>query len=58
MFCNVESMWWFFQIIDHPKIDCFSALDGGINDLKVRILEENIEDAKVSLNSKNLDLYN
>ena len=47
--------YWLAIKTDDPKIDCFSAWDGGIDDFKYAILEENIEDAIASLNSKNLD---
>ena len=47
--------YWLAIKTDDPKIDCFSAWDGGIEDFKYEILEENIEDAIASLNSKNLD---
>jgi len=40
---------------DDPKIDCFSTWDGGSDNFRYEILEENIEDAIASLNSKNLD---
>ncbi len=46
---------WLEIKTDDPKIDCFSALDGGSDDFSYGILEENIEDAIASLNSKNLD---
>tara|TARA_B100000886_G_scaffold161813_1_gene110325 strand:- start:263 stop:922 length:660 start_codon:yes stop_codon:yes gene_type:complete len=47
--------YWLAIKTDDPKIDCFSAWDGDIDDFKYEILEENIEDAIASLNSKNLD---
>jgi len=46
--------YWLAIKTDDPKIDCFSAWDGGIDDFKYEILEENIEEAIASLNSKNL----
>jgi len=42
--------YWLAIKTDDPKIDCFSACDGGIDDFKYKILEENIEDAISSLN--------
>tara|TARA_B100000886_G_scaffold315962_1_gene254275 strand:+ start:127 stop:786 length:660 start_codon:yes stop_codon:yes gene_type:complete len=47
--------YWLAIKTDDPKIDCFSAWDGGIDDFKYKISEENIEDTIASLNSKNLD---
>ena len=47
--------YWLAIKTDDPKIDCFSAWDGGLEDFKYEILEENIEDAIASLNSENLD---
>ena len=46
---------WLEIKTDDPKIDCFSAWDGGSDNFRYEILEENIEDAIASLNSKNLD---
>ena len=50
--------YWLEIKTDDPKIDCFSAWDGGIEDFKYEILEENIENAIASLNSENLDQSN
>ncbi len=47
--------YWLAIKTDDPKIDCFSAWDGGIDDFKYEILEENIEDSIASLNSRNRD---
>ena len=47
--------YWLAIKTDDPKIDCFTAWDGGIDDFKYEILEENIEDAISLLNLKNLD---
>ena len=47
--------YWLAIKTDDPKIDCFRAWDGGFGDFDYGILEENIEDAIASLNSKNLD---
>jgi len=47
--------YWLAIKTDDPKIDCFSAWDGGIENFKYEILEENIEDAIAFLNSENLD---
>ena len=47
--------YWLAIKTDDPDIDCFSTMDGGIGDFQYRIIEENIEDAITSLNSKNLD---
>ena len=47
--------YWLAIKTDDPDIDCFCTSDGGIEDFQYRIIEENIEDAITSLNSKNLD---
>ena len=47
--------YWLAIKTDDPDIDCFCTSDGGIGDFQYRIIEENIEDAITSLNSKNLD---
>ena len=44
--------YWLGITTDDPKIDCFSTLDGGYNDFHYNVLEENIENAIASLNSK------
>ena len=46
---------WLAIKTDDPKIGCFRAWDDGYDDFEYEILEENIEDAIASLNSKNLD---
>ena len=47
--------YWLAIKTDDPKIDCFKAWDEGTDDFNYETLEENIEDAIASLNSKNLD---
>ena len=44
--------YWLAISTDDPKIDCFSTWDGGIDDFEYEILEENIDKAISSLNSR------
>ena len=54
---GVDDIWrmldyWLAIKTDDPEIGCFRAWDDGDDDFEYEILEENIEDAIASLNSK------
>ena len=57
---GVDDIWrmldyWLAIKTDDPEIGCFRAWDDGDDDFEYEILEENIEDAIASLNSRNRD---
>ncbi len=47
--------YWLAIKTDDPEIGCFTAWDDGDDDFEYEILEENIEDAIATLNSRNRD---